>query len=278
MALSSADFAFVSDFARRSAALVLEAGKEYLVETRLAPLAREHAAGSLEGLVQRLRTEVVGGPLRTSAIDALTTHETSFFRDQHPFDALRETVLPDLIARNAAHKTLSIWSAACSTGQEPYSVAMLLREHFPALASWTILILATDVAANTVLQARRGRYSEFDVHRGVSPELLTKYFRRDDTQWEVVPALRDGIDFRERNLIEPWPIDERFDLVLCRNVMIYFDVPTKQEILAKIRQRLNPGGVLLLGGSETTFNIDPAWTMVRVGPTTLYRRDTGTGA
>jgi chemotaxis protein methyltransferase CheR len=275
MTISGADFTFVSDFARRSAAIVIDHGKEYLVETRLAPLAREHAAGQLDALIARLRDEPADGPLRARALDALTTNETSFFRDFHPFEMLRTTLLPALIAQRADSRTLTIWSAACSSGQEPYSLVMLLREHFPELATWTIRVLATDLSSTVLDKARRGIYSQFEVNRGLPAPYLIKYFRKADTQWEVLPALRELVTFEERNLIVPWPAHERFDLVLCRNVMIYFDVPTKQAILTKIRARLATDGVLMLGGAETTFNIDAGWSIQRVGASTLYRPAVG---
>lgn len=271
MGISPTDFAFVSDFARTSAAIVLEPGKEYLVETRLASLARDYTDGSLDALVEKLRREPAASVLRARALDALTTNETSFFRDFHPFEGLRKQFLPELIAARSNTRSLSIWSAACSAGQEPVSLAILLREHFPQLADWSVRILATDISGAVLDSARAGLYTQFEVNRGLPAPLLLKHFKKQEQHWRVNDAIRSAITFEPRNLIEPYPSNERYDLVLLRNVMIYFDVPTKRKILAAVRARLNPGGYLLLGSAETTMNIDPAWEIVRGENTTLYR-------
>ena len=271
MGISSASFNFVSDFARRQAAIVIDPGKEYLVETRLAGLARDHAEGSLERFVELLRVEPASSALRARALDALTTNETSFFRDFHPYEALRKRILPDLIAAKGDGARLSIWSAACSAGQEPVSLALLLREHFPALADGRASILATDLSGSVLDQARAGRYTQFEVNRGLPAMLLAKHFKKHEDRWQVSESIRAMIEYRQRNLIEPLPSEERHDLVMLRNVLIYFDIPTKQQILAAIRQRMAPGGILVLGTAETTLHLDPAWEIVRAENSTVFR-------
>lgn len=270
MGISTADFAYVSDFARRSAAIVLEPGKEYLVENRLAPLARDYANGSLDELVEQLRREPGASALRARALDALTTNETSFFRDFHPFEGLRQQFIPDLLAARASSRTLNIWSAACSAGQEPVSLAIMLRHHFPDLLTWTVRLLATDLSGSVLEQARAASYTQFEVNRGLPAPLLVKYFKKDGPRWQLNESIRNMIDYQPRNLIEPWPAHERFDLVMLRNVLIYFDIPTKQAILAKIRERMAPDGLLFLGCAETTLNLDDNWEIVRAEGTTAY--------
>ena len=158
----------------------------------------------------------------------MTTNETSFFRDVHPFDALRDTLLPELIERRATERSIKIWSAACSSGQEPYTIAMLIRENFPALAAWRVEILGTDLSTEVLDRAREGRYAQLEVNRGLPAPMLVKYFEHHGASWVVKPDLKRGIDFRPMNLITPWPAMPRFDFVFLRNVLIYFDRATKQ--------------------------------------------------
>ena len=271
MAISVADFDYVSAFARRNAAIVIDRGKEYFIETRLAPLVESHGCKTLGELIAKMRTSPALSALHGKVIDALTTNETFFFRDFQPFEALRRTVLPQLIEQRAAQRRLNIWSAACSTGQEPYTLAMLLRENFPQLASWTVSILATDLSPTVLAQARAGSYNQFEVNRGLPAPLLIKYFSKQGDRWAVKDELRRGIEFRQMNLVEPWPVFPPFDIVMIRNVMIYFDVPTKQAILKKIRACIQPRGSLFLGTAETTMNLDPAWVPVNHGKATAYQ-------
>jgi chemotaxis protein methyltransferase CheR len=210
--------------------------------------------------------------MHRQAVEAMTTNETSFFRDHHPFDALRTQIIPDLINRKAASKQLTIWCAAASTGQEPYSVAMLLREHFPVLTSWKLTFIATDLSTQVLAKARSGRYGQLEVNRGLPAPLLVKYFTKDGTEWVVKEELRNMIDYRELNLIETWPALPVLDLVMIRNVLIYFDVPTKKKILGNIRQRMAPHGYLMLGGAETTLGIDEQFERVQIDKGVAYRQ------
>lgn len=259
--MTPADFDFVCRLVRDRCAVVVEPGKEYLVESRLTPLARQAGLGSVGELVGRLRADP-GNGLATRVVEAMVNTETSFFRDHHPFETLRTAVLPDLIDRRAAERRLSAWSAACSTGQEPYSLALLLREHFPRLAGWEVGLLGTDVSAEVLARARAGRYSQIEVNRGLPVSFLMKYFRQHGTEWELHEDVRRAVEFREMNLARDWPPLPPFDLVFLRNAMIYFDVPTKKAILGRVAKLLRPGGYLLLGGAETTFGLDDAFRRV----------------
>ncbi len=269
--LSPTDFDFISAFAHSSAAIVLEKGKEYLVESRLGPVAQREGFGSIGELVNALRKNRLPGPLHTKVLDALTTNETYFFRDFHPFEALRKKILPELVASRQSARKLSIWCAACSSGQEPFSIAMIIREHFPQLASWQLEIFSTDLCSTVLEQSMEGRYNQIEVNRGLPASYLVKYFTQKDAAWIIKPEIRSMVQFRQLNLIKPWPILPPFDLIFIRNVMIYFDVETKKSILKKLRNCLRPDGSLFLGSSETTLNLDPFWSPVTDGPTVVYR-------
>jgi chemotaxis protein methyltransferase CheR len=231
------------------AAIVLDDSKGYLVESRLAPLARQHGFDS----VSQLCASLPRAPerLQAAVVEAMTTNETSFFRDHHPFEAIRRVALPELINLRARKRALRIWCAACSSGQEPYSLAIMIDEHFPALATWQVQIYATDLATNVVARAREGRYSQIEVNRGLSAAALVRYFTREGLEYTLKPEIRRRVQFAELNLIGNWPALESFDLVLLRNVLIYFDHPTKLKILQRMRPYLASDGFLMLGGAET---------------------------
>jgi chemotaxis protein methyltransferase CheR len=273
--LAEQDFDYIRDLVRDRAAIILEPGKEYLAVTRLDPVVRRAGLGSLSELVATLR-EDDDPALSEQVIDALTTNETTFFRDLHPFESLRNHILPALVERKRLSRSLSIWSAGCSSGQEPYSVAMLIREDFPELAGWQVSILGTDVSVAMLERARAGRYGQIEVNRGLPAHLLVKYFRRAGVGWEIDGSIRAMVRFRQQNLIDPWPSMPPMDLVLMRNVMIYFDVAAKQEILARVGDVLAPHGYLLLGTSETTLHLDDSFRRHAVGPTGWYQRKQAT--
>jgi len=271
MAISKTDFDYVSRLAHSEAALVIEPGKEYLVETRLGPLAQREGFASLAALIQQMRSEVKVNGLHHKAIDALTTNETLFFRDFHPFEASRRFIIPEILEQRASARRLTIWSAACSTGQEPYTLAMLLLEHFPQLAAWSVSILATDLSPTVLKLAQEGKYSQFEVNRGLPASYLVKYFTKQDEKWCIKDEVKRMIEFRPMNLIQSWPVMPPLDLVFIRNVMIYFDVETKKTILKKIRDCLLPHGYLFLGTAETTTNLDPQYQPVTHGKAVVYR-------
>lgn len=273
MAIKAQDFQFVADLARRSAAIVIEPGKEYLVESRLTPLAQKEGFDSLELFLAKLRLDPPASPTHTKVIDALTTNETLFFRDHHPFEALKKGVLPKLIEARAATKKLTLWSAACSTGQEPYSIAMMLRESFPQLKDWQVSIVATDISPRVLQQARLGLYNKIEINRGLPAIYLVKYFTKIDENWQLKEEVRKMVDFRMLNLIQPFFAMPVCDVVFIRNVLIYFDTPTKQGILRNIRKLLAPDGYLFLGTAETTLNLDVGFKPATFGAAVAYQSD-----
>lgn len=259
--MTTGEFDYVCRLVRERSGIVLAAGKEYLVDARLTPIARQRELRSVSELVGRLRAGTEDG-LVARVVEAMVTTETSFFRDVHPFETLRTTVLPDLIRRRQGERRLSIWFAACSTGQEPYSFALMVREHLPELLRWRLDLLATDLSADVLARARAGRYSQIEVNRGLPAALMVKYFHQHGLNWELTEDVRRMVEFREMNLVAPWPVMPRMDLVFLRNVMIYFDVETKKVILGRVTRLLCPDGYLLLGGAETTFNLDNSYNRV----------------
>lgn len=271
MTLSAIDLEFVSRLVRERSAIVLDAGKGYLVESRLAPVARAAGLGSVERLVRRLRA---GGAvsLQESVVEAMTTNETFFFRDHHPFELLRTTIVPALMQLHATSRSLTMWSAACSSGQEVYSIAMLLREHFPQLATWRVRLLATDLSRDMVRRTREGVYTQLEVNRGLPAPLLVKYLKPVGTSWQVRADLRAMVETREMNLAAPWPAFPGIDVVLMRNVLIYFDPATKQKILHNVSSLLRPGGALLLGAAESTVGMTSAFQRVQEGKAGYYRK------
>ncbi len=268
--LGTAEFDFLRALVRERSAIVMEPGKEYLVESRILPLLRSEGLPDPAALVAVLRG-APRGELERRVVEAMTTNETSWFRDVHPFEALRTTLLPELIAARAAEKKLRFWSTACSSGQEAFSLAMLLAEHFPRLADWDIQIVATDLSRDMVERTRAGCYGQLEMNRGLPGALLLKYFERAGTHWQVKPALRALVHPRTMNLVQPWPVLPRFDLILLRNVLIYFDLETKRTLLRRARQLLRPDGALFLGSAETTAMIDDSWQRLSSAGTVAYR-------
>ncbi len=271
MPISSENFDYVRTMARDNAAIVLDPGKEYLVELRLEPLAVTSGFDSLDAMVKSMRDQRTLGDIHLKAIEALTTNETSFFRDLHPFDVMKKTLIPELIVRKSTSKTLNIWSGASSTGQEAYSISMLLLESFPELKDWKVKIIGTDLSNKAVQTAKEGIYSQFEVNRGLPLPMLARYFDKVDDGWQIKEAVRQMVDFRVMNLIKPWPFMARFDIVLMRNVLIYFDMDIKRQILGEIRKTIDPRGFLFLGSSETTLNIDGGWQANRIDRTMVYQ-------
>jgi chemotaxis protein methyltransferase CheR len=268
--MTDQDFEVIRRLLQERSAIVLEPGKQYLVESRLAPLVKQRNLNSIAELIAEVRSQP-GNGLSRQIVEAMVTTESLFFRDHHPFEALRKVVIPDLINRRRDERTLRIWCAASSTGQEPYSVAMLLREHFPELAGWKISLLASDISREVLARARQGSYKQIEVNRGLPAALLVKYFEQHGTDWQLRPAIRSMVDFQEINLAQAWPALPRMDLVLIRNVMIYFEVETKKAILGKLSRVLRPDGYLLLGGAETTFNLDDSYRRVEPLKTGFYQ-------
>lgn len=269
MSLDPGDFNYISTFVRESSAIILETGKEYLVESRLMPIVRQEGFSNIGALVSQLRKRPQS-PLHAQVVEAMTTNETSFFRDVAPFDAMRLQVLPQLIASRSSERRLRIWCGAASSGQEPYSLAILLLEHFPALASWDVQIYATDISNDILERCRTGRYSQLEVNRGLPAQLLVKYFNRVGFEWEIKPAVRKLVRFEHMNLIRPWIGVPTSDVVFMRNVLIYFNMDTKRDILGKIRKVMRPDGFLFMGGAETTMNLDAGFARQQMGKACCY--------
>lgn len=267
MTISNETFTFVADLVHRRSAIRLEPGKEYLVESRILPLARDAGLTSVDAFVNELRTRPT--PDRASqVVEALTTNETSWFRDVAPFQALVEHVVPTLREQDVLSR-LRVWSAACSTGQEPYSIAMTLADH-PG-ATPPVEIVATDLNEQVLERARTGAYTQLEVNRGLPAPTLVRHFRRAGAGWQVADELRRRITFRRHNLLEPPPPGGPFDVVFLRNVLIYFDLPTKRAVLERVRGALRPGGYLVLGAAETTIGVHDAYERVVAGRATVYR-------
>lgn len=269
-AISETDFNYVRDLVKRVAAIVLEPEKAYLVETRLTPLARQTGFASLHALLASLRIDG-NSRLQHQVVEAMTIHETSFFRDGHPFATLKAQVLPDLLARRSPSQNLAIWCAACSSGQEPFSVAMLAREHFPELVRGRLRIIATDLSEAILTRAREGLYSQVEINRGLPAAVLARYFERQGIGWRIKPEIRRMVDFQQSNLAGSWPTLPPMDIIFMRNVLIYFGIETKKQILNQVRRVLKPDGYLFLGASETTLNLSAAFEPITLGKTTCYQ-------
>jgi chemotaxis protein methyltransferase CheR len=270
MTFTASEFDYIRRLVLEQSAIVLEEDKQYLAESRLLPLARREGFDSIASMVAWLGAKRFDG-LHRKVVEAMTTNETSFFRDFHPFEALRKSILPELMTKRACSRELNFWSAACSSGQEPYSLTLLLHEYFPSLADWRVRIIATELSAEMLARAQDGRYSQLEVNRGLPASLLVKYFRQHGSDWQIREDLRRRVEFQIINLAETWPLLPPMDVVLMRNVLIYFGVETKKKILSKIRQLLKPGGFLFLGGAETTFNLDDAFERVQFERSMCYR-------
>ncbi len=273
MSIMLMDFDFIRDLVRDRSGIALEEGQGYLAEARLGALARREGFASLEDLIAKVRAEPgTSGSLRQRVVEAMTTNESSFFRDVHPFEALRKVILPGLIAHRSASRSLRIWCAACSGGQEPYSIAMILREHFGAtLEGWDVTIRATDLSTEILAKAAEGRYSQMEVNRGVPAPMLPKCFRKRGADWFVADEIRRMVSFERLNLIDPWPRIGTVDLVMLRNVLIYFRPPTKRLILERMARVLAADGRLFLGSAESTLNLTDAFERFEVERAICYR-------
>jgi len=268
MSLSQSDFNFVSALVRREAAIVLAPGKEYLVEARLIPVARAVGAASVAEFLADLQRRPNQLNQR-KIIDALTTNETSWFRDREPFSALTDVVLPELIKSRASARKVRFWSAASSSGQEAYSLAITLQENLPT--GWNYEIMGSDISTEMVKRAEAAEYSQVEVNRGLPASQLVQYFERAGAHWRVTPSLRRNVSFKLMNLTAPIPPLPPFDVIFLRNVLIYFDVATKKSVLRNVARLLRPDGWLFLGAAETTIGIDDNYERVAAGRTSAYR-------
>lgn len=268
--LSPDDFSFLCDLVHERSGIVLDVTKEYLIETRLRPVVKTCGLGTMSELVNKLR-EGRDRTITELVMEAMTTNETYFYRDNGFYDALEKSVLPRLIEECKERKTLTFWCAATSSGQEPYSVMMLISEKFPEILSWDFRFIVSDISKEMLERSREGVYSQHEVNRGLPAKLLVKYFRREGVNWQVIDELRDKIETREVNLIGPWPPLPKIDVIFMRNVLIYFDLEAKQRILSKARSVLRPEGMLFLGAAETTLNVDASWDRVNYPRAGCYK-------
>lgn len=271
MPLHPDDFAFLRQCVLRRSGLVMEPDMLALVEARLASLLREERLPDLSALVARLRSQLEGGPLHQRLAEALANHETAFFRDVPVFEALRTTVLPALLAKRARTRTLRIWCAACAYGQEPYSVAMTLAEAGLLITGWTVRILATDFSTRALVRASEARYDAKEIHRGLTPELRQRYSHPERDGWRLNEQVRRPVEFRRLNLLDDFALEAPVDLVFLRNVMIYWDVPTRRTVLARVRRMLHPEGYLVLGAAEASPLLEDGFTRHLIGQTSWYR-------
>lgn len=268
MTLSASEFAYISQLVRRDAAIVLEPGKEYLVEARLTPLARQSGAATVSEFVMRAQQRLDPETQRR-IVDALTTNETSFFRDGEPFAAITNMVLPELIANRGATRQIRLWSAACSSGQEAYTLAMQMEDNLPG--GWSYEIIGTDISTEVLAKAEAGKFSQLEVNRGLPATALVRHFERVGAHWQVSQKLRRNVSFKKLNLAAAFPPMPQFDVIFIRNVLIYFDVATKRAVLSRVRALLKPDGWLFLGSAETTIGIDEQFDRVVTGRTSAYR-------
>jgi chemotaxis protein methyltransferase CheR len=250
------DYEFLRKLLKERSGLDLSSDKQYLVESRLIPLARRAGLSGIAELVAKIK----GGAdaLTSEVVEAMTTNETFFFRDRIPFDHLRETILPALVQARANRRSLRIWCAASSTGQEPYSVAMCVKE-FAALAGWRVEIVATDLSQEVLEKSRAGIYSQFEVQRGLPIQLLVKYFMQTGELWQLNADIRAMVQHRQLNLLQDFAQLGTFDVIFCRNVLIYFDQDTKVGVFDRLSRMLEPDGVLLLGAAESVVGISDAF-------------------
>jgi chemotaxis protein methyltransferase CheR len=258
-ALRPASFETYASLLRRASGLVIGVDKIYLLQARLAPIARQLGVADLDALAERLRVPGAAA-LQQRVVEAMTTNETFFFRDEKPFAHVSQHALARLHSKRPPGVRIRIWSAAASSGQEAYSLAMIVADQRARLAERGVDIIGTDIARVQLARAREGLYTQFEVQRGLPMQLLVKYFRKDGTQWRIADALRAAVQFREFNLLGDLRPLGQFDLVFCRNVLIYFDTPTKSRVLAAIAAQLAPDGLLYLGGAETVIGISDRFT------------------
>jgi len=272
------DFEFLKEFLKNRSGIVLSADKLYLVESRLTPVARDLGMAGIDELIGELKT-TLDESLKTKVTDAMTTNESFFFRDQSPFDNLRDHILPPMIAARKAkgQNRLRIWSAACSSGQEPYTIAMMLLENQGKFGDMKFEILATDLSTEIVDKAKAGAYSQFEVQRGLPIQLLVKYFTQTESAWQISEDIRNMVRFQTFNLLDSYGVLGKFDIIFCRNVLIYFDQDTKGAILSRMADISPPDGALFLGGAESVIGISSDYQPVS-GVRGVYQLSSGTAA
>ncbi|WGV26903.1 CheR family methyltransferase [Halotia branconii] len=261
MGVSTNDFEYLRQLVHEHSAVMLYGDKTYLAELHLQPIVESVGFASITELINYLRTHPFNS-LHVQTIEALVTNETSFFRDHYPFEALRQIIIPELVKNRAVERSLNIWCAACSNGQEPYSIAILIKEHFPLLTNWPVQLIASDFSTKVLARAQKGQYNKLEIKRGLPQNIRDKYFQKLDRDWQIKDEIRQMVDFRQFNLVQSWSSLPKFDVIFLRNVLIYFDIATKKALLKKVKQQLRPDGYLFLGSGETTINLDTSFRRV----------------
>ncbi len=270
MSVTENDFNYIRQLVLERSAIVIENGKEYLVESRVRPVAKDEGFDGIDNLVDALRQNSNNG-LQEKVVEALTTNETSFFRDIYPFETLKNDIFPDLLKQRKSQKQLNIWCGASSSGQEPYSIAMVIRDNFPMLLDWKLNFIASDISKEMLDRCRSGEFSQLEVNRGLSAPLMIKYFEKNGLKWSIKKEFREMIDFQQINLSESLPYLPKMDIIFMRNVLIYFDPEMKIKILKQIRSILQPDGYLFLGAAESTINLDNSFQRCEIKSAGCYR-------
>lgn len=270
------NFTFVCDLVKKKSGLVLSKDKLYLLESRLAPIARQENLADVDALISKIRStsdaKLIGG-----VVEAMTTNESSFFRDTTPFETFKDHVMPHMLKNRSLMHKLRIWCAAASTGQEPYSLSMIMKENPASFGALSVEIMGTDISKQVLDKARAGVYTQFEVQRGMPMQLLVKYFSQEGQNWVLKPEIRGMVQYREFNLLDSFGLFGTWDIVFCRNVLIYFDQPTKTDILKRIAAQLAPDGFLFLGAAETPIGITEKFVPVK-GRRGLYQLTTAVAA
>jgi chemotaxis protein methyltransferase CheR len=270
--LDQADVESFFSLVEKNIGVSLDATKAYLIHSRLSSIIAEHGFKGHSALLRFLITNPIG-EIHWQAFEAMTTNETSFFRDIHPFEVLKTTILPDLIQKHRESREINIWSAASSTGQEPYSIAILLREFFPELSGWKVRIVATDIAEQALEKASAGIYNQSEIQRGLSETQIERNFKKlPNGYYEINPDLRSMVQFKQMNLIQDWPLMPKFDLILIRNVLIYFNQVKKAQIVKRMyTQLLDSSSYLILGSSESIM-FDQTYKMMQLDRVSYYQK------
>ena len=267
----SSELDFVKELLQQHTGIAIRDDQDYLIVSRLSPLLLKANLASIGELVHQLQHNPTA-KLQRQFIEAMTNHETSFFRDIPQFESLKSDILPELIRRNIDTKSLNIWSAACATGQEPYSLAMLIHDHFPQLATWDLHILASDISDEALQVAREAQYNQLEISRGLPAQLLVRHFAEQDAVWQVDHTIRSYVDFEQINLIDSPLNVPKMDVVLLRNALIYFDTEVKRQVLLKVYDLLRDGGYLLLGIGESTSGLVSEFDCIAKNNTIYFQK------
>ncbi len=272
MSIGQQEFLYIQELLLKETGVSIDRSKEYLLEGRLDHIKSEQKLTTINQLLQKIKSDPIGNAdLKKLVLEALLTHETFFFRDNHPFESFKQVILPNIMKAKKDSRVINIWNAACSTGQEPYSLAIYIKEHFPELRSWTVNIWATDLSDQILDKAKLGLFRDIEISRGLPEELLKRYFIKEGKNWALNQEIKKMIKFEKLNLLHPFPHMPKQDIIFMRNVLIYFDEETKKEIFSKVENVLADTGYYILGSTETPINLTKAFKAETVIKTICYR-------